>query len=384
MGELTRPNEPSLRSVALAALAMIALVVAATVGLPARPADAATNDYPYQGASDCSKQFGTAAWCIDRNGDRMFSEPEQYSQYGFSYRNCTDYVAWRINSLGVALKNSMGSGNGGAKFGNANHWDDYARGTLGWTVMQTPAPRSIGVSEAGYGHVAFVESVNADGSVNVSQYNGYTGMFSTSTERFERYIYVPGVTQQNTQANVAAYANTIVRWEGDPNTTWFVTPDLRRLWIPDGGTYNELKARGFAGPYPLSHSQLESLPDMGGHWVASGSTWTPNRTLRRNMEVRSSDGRYRFVMQGDGNLVLYGPSGRALWATSWRTSAWQSQEYVVFQSDGNLVTYGGGRAIWASNTWGSGADRFVVQSDGNLVIYRGATPVWASNTSGLT
>ena len=30
--------------------------------------------------------------------------------------------------------------------------------------------------------------------------------------------------------------------------------------------------------------------------------------------LESADGRFRFTMQGDGNLVLYGP-GKAAWAT---------------------------------------------------------------------
>lgn len=87
-------------------------------------------------------------------------------------------------------------------------------------------------------------------------------------------------------------------------------------------------------------------------------------------------------MQGDGELVMYGPSGRAIWSTDRFTSNWSSQEYVIFQGDGNLVTYGGGRAIWNTRTGGSGANHFEVQSDGNLVIYRGSTPVWDSLTTG--
>lgn len=184
--------------------------------------------------------------------------------------------------------------------------------------------------------------------------------------------------------SLSSYANKIVKWSGDPNTSWLVTPDLKRLWIPDGGTYNELRARGFAGPIVLDAATLNRLPDQSNRWAASGATWTGNRTLRRGMSVTSTDGRYRFVMQNDGNLVLYGPSGRALWATSWVTSRSGSQEYVVFQSDGNLVTYGGGRPIWATNTAGRGATRFVIQNDGNMVIYAGSRVLWASNTAGRT
>ncbi|MCD9625250.1 CHAP domain-containing protein [Rhabdothermincola salaria] len=380
-----RPVHRTLKRVA--STAALAALLAGT-GLATTPREAAaTGGYPHSSATNCAGQFGIYSWCVDRDRSGWFSSAEQYSQWGFSYRNCTDYVAWKINSLGVPFANTMG----GKRFGNATNWDDNAR-ALGWTVSATPRARSIAVTNGGYGHVAFVESVNADGSVNVSEYNHRSdGGFGTRTGRFDAYIYVPNLTTAPAPApapapstSVSQYRNSLVRWSGDNVTTWYVAPDGTRLWVPDGGTYNELKRRGTSGPHSLGATTLDQLPDMRGRWVASGSEWGHNRTLRRGMSVRSADGRYRFVMQGDGNLVLYGPSGRALWATSWKTSNWRAQEYVVFQSDGNLVTYGGGRAIWHTHTGGSGAGRFSVQSDGNLVIYRGSTPVWWSGTAGRT
>lgn len=187
------------------------------------------------------------------------------------------------------------------------------------------------------------------------------------------------------QPSLAQYANSIVKWEKDDRTSWFVTPDLKRLWIPDGTTYNELKARGFAGPSRLSSTTLDRLADQQNQWVASGSHWTGNRSLRKEMLVHSGNGRYKFVLQGDGNLVLYGPSGRAIWATDRVTSRWQEQVRVIFQGDGNLVTYdANNRPIWATGTAGRGATHFVVQGDGNLVIYANSRPLWASNTAGRT
>lgn len=347
-----------------------------TLGLSA-PAAIAAGGYPYDAARDCSSQFGRFSWCLQEDGRVGFVSSEQWSPYGFGYRNCTDWVAFRINQLGKSFNNWTGGG----RFGSAANWDDNAR-SIGWTVSTTPRARSIGVMQSN--HVAFVESVNADGTVNVTEYNkAGTGVYGTRNNvRFDAYIYVPGITTTTTTSPAIRYANTIVKWEGDSVTSWFVAPDGKRLWIPDGGTLNQLKARGFAGPYVLNASTLDQLPDQRGQWVASGASWGHNRALRRGMAVRSADGRYLFAMQTDGNLVLYGPSGRALWATSWRTSAWQQQEFVIFQSDGNLVTYGSGRAIWASNTAGRGGNHFEVQSDGNLVVYANSTPLWASNTAG--
>lgn len=173
----------------------------------------------------------------------------------------------------------------------------------------------------------------------------------------------------------------IVQWSGDTKsqkTAWYVTPDYKREWIPDIGTYNCLKGQGVAGPDVLPAGTLNQLPDQNNQWVPCGDTMAINRTLRRNMALHSADGRYTLILQGDGNLVLYGPSGRALWANSRSTT-----DFVVMQGDGNLVGYtNGGNATWASNTTSSGGNRLVVQNDGNVVIYSATRAVWATNTAG--
>jgi len=104
-------------------------------------------------------------------------------------------------------------------------------------------------------------------------------------------------------------------------------------------------------------------------------------TLRNGEELRSSDGRYRAVMQSDGNFVVYG--GGALWASNTNNG---HGHYLVMQEDRNLVVYDHhNHPKWASNTngHGHGHPRLVMQSDGNLVIYDAHNkPLWASNTNG--
>lgn len=59
---------------------------------------------------------------------------------------------------------------------NANRWDDVARGA-GLLVDHTPAAGAIFQTDSGwYGHVGYVESVNGDGSINVSERN-YAGCY---------------------------------------------------------------------------------------------------------------------------------------------------------------------------------------------------------------
>ena len=56
------------------------------------------------------------------------------------------------------------------------------------------------------------------------------------------------------------------------------------------------------------------------------------------------------------------------------------------QTDGNLVIYlPTGEAIWSSDTYGHPNSSLVVQDDGNVVIYDpNHTALWATDTDGST
>jgi hypothetical protein len=90
--------------------------------------------------------------------------------------------------------------------------------------------------------------------------------------------------------------------------------------------------------------------------------------------------RYRFIYQGDGNLVLY-DGGRPIWASG---TAGRMAGVCIMQGDGNLVIYTpGGHPGWASNTAGHAGARLIAQDDGNTVIYLpSGQPIWATNTVG--
>ena len=68
-------------------------------------------------------------------------------------------------------------------WGNANNWANAAASS-GYTVNNTPKQGAImQTSQGAFGHVAYVENVNNDGSVKVSEmnYNGGPGVVSTRT-----------------------------------------------------------------------------------------------------------------------------------------------------------------------------------------------------------
>lgn len=75
---------------------------------------------------------------------------------------CVSYVGWKAyEAYGIALS-----------YGNAYDWAWKAERWGGYRVDGTPTAGSIGQTSNGiYGHVFWVESVNSDGSINVTEYN---------------------------------------------------------------------------------------------------------------------------------------------------------------------------------------------------------------------
>jgi hypothetical protein len=107
---------------------------------------------------------------------------------------------------------------------------------------------------------------------------------------------------------------------------------------------------------------------------ASRPVLSPNQWLYHDQRLLSANGSYELVMQGDGNLVIYGPSGYT-WA-SWTQG--NNGAAVVMQGDGNLVIYGANGAIWWTNTQPNPGAWLYLRNDGNLYIYTwdGSSSLW--------
>jgi hypothetical protein len=108
-------------------------------------------------------------------------------------------------------------------------------------------------------------------------------------------------------------------------------------------------------------------------------TLKPGESLRANGSITSANGRYTFIYQGDGNLVLYSPF-MPLWdSKTWGTPAGECR----MQYDGNLVIYGpDGKYIWDSGTDQRPGSKLILQDDGNVVLYGPEdNAVWATNTA---
>ena len=93
--------------------------------------------------------------------------------YGGLYCQCVDYAGWKVHEYTHGRVHAE-------YWGNANMWASSAQSYAGIWVDNTPAPNTVAVSGyGGYGHVMWVESVNPDGTLNISEYNWYPYAFST-------------------------------------------------------------------------------------------------------------------------------------------------------------------------------------------------------------
>lgn len=104
-----------------------------------------------------------------------------------------------------------------------------------------------------------------------------------------------------------------------------------------------------------------------------GASVTAPCTFTPGDQLVSANGRHRFVMQGDGNAVLY-RDGAPVWQTRVRG------DRIALQPDGNLVLYRGETAIWASGSVHPHPSRVVrldMQDDGVLATY-GDGARWAA------
>lgn len=106
-----------------------------------------------------------------------------------------------------------------------------------------------------------------------------------------------------------------------------------------------------------------------GHTLQSGAM------VLRGQPINSDDGRFMLQVQEDGNVVLWDTSN---WTVVWQTNTPRTQGAIfLLEPDGNLVLYDPQfHPLWATNTSGHPGAQLSVQSDSNLVLYDGGTPIW--------
>jgi len=344
-------------------------------------------------------------------------------------RNCTSYVAYKLQQAGV-------SSNSYQHLGNGKDWVSTA-GSRGIAKGITPKLGAVAywtVGGGGYGHVGWVEAINSNGSVRTSNYNGLTEAYYEQAEAWpEGYIYFSNVksgSSLNAQfigtntlsagkrlnagqyilSNNAQYALVM---QGDGNLVLYGS-GMRAIWSSGtsgkGATYAVMQTDGNFVLYTSSNkavwhtytagkgSSRAIIQDDGNFVVYAGNvaTWNTRtggkasysyfgasrlnagQILNKGQYIRSPDKRYVALMQTDGNLVVYGPAYEVFWNA--RTGG-NVGARLVMQGDGNLVIYIGSKALWNTQTAGKGSSYLEMQNDTNLVTYTAQnTATWSYKT----
>jgi surface antigen len=104
--------------------------------------------------------------------------------WGMYNRECVSYTAFKVAASGRYMPYWGG-------IGNANQWDDNAR-RAGIPVDGNPQAGDVAISNSGaFGHAMYVESVNGNGTINISQYNvNLDGRYSTNTISVGSLVFI--------------------------------------------------------------------------------------------------------------------------------------------------------------------------------------------------
>lgn len=144
----------------------------------------------------------------------------------------------------------------------------------------------------------------------------------------------------------------------------------------------EVQRNGTLQPYDGSF-----YPADGGHKGSEleMTSSEPRLALGPGEFLLSEDGRFKFVMQGDGNLVLY-KYGMAIWATN--TAGFNGFQLYTSMSLGLELLHPTTMrqfTLWLPNYHEMyrgqvNRSRLVLQNDGNVVLYRHGQAIWDTGT----
>ena len=120
-------------------------------------------------------------------GDYPFTKgPLDYGvdPWGLYYRECVSYAAWKVASTGRFVPHFGGRG-------NANEWPTTVA-RFGISNGKEPRAGSVAMQDIGvYGHVMYVEKVNDDNTIVVSDYNlAWDGLYRKYTRSSGGLTYI--------------------------------------------------------------------------------------------------------------------------------------------------------------------------------------------------
>ena len=169
--EAARIAEASRQALAAEAQKAQAVATATSYQAPAADSQASTSTASTSSStSTAAAPAQTSSYTYTTGGGFPAVDPSfRAAINGGYFGQCTYYVFNRMAQVGTPIGHSM--------MGNAAEWPAYAR-SYGYSVSNSPSAGSAIVFQQGlagadptYGHVGFVEAVNADGSLYISEMN---------------------------------------------------------------------------------------------------------------------------------------------------------------------------------------------------------------------
>jgi surface antigen len=354
--------ERSRRGFGRLAVALVTMFVGALAIALGGPAVAETLGYPNATASAYRPSTLHSRWWVDENGDGRKQVPaELISGRGYPYRNSTDFVAWWLQSLGVADAQTRG-------LGNAGGWPAAAALRPGIAVRDTPVRFGVADRLGNPGHVAFVDDVLPDGRITVFEYNArstgegamWTG--TPSSRGFTKFVDFglsigrvagsPVTMARNSDGRlevfgVAANGAVVHQWQ-------LIAGGLWSGWSQLGGTFAAVAAEtnadgrvevfAVAADGSIAHKWQETAGRTWSRWTQVGGRLA-NITMTRSHDGRlevfgsnASQGVYRKAqLDANGRWSGWSPFGHGLTDIAADTNADGRVEVFGIASDGAIT-----------------------------------------------
>jgi surface antigen len=347
---------------------------AGLVGVANHAAGAATLDYPNANAAPHRPQAPYYEWWVDENGDGRKQLPgELISVRGYPYRNATDYVAWRLERLGVTPNRTRGLGPAGAWATNAP-----ARGV---EVRMTPVRYGAAVRPGAGGQVAFVTNVLSDGRITIDEYNadgtgtGRTWTGLPGSRGFTRFLDFglpigrlsdsPIALARNADGRLEVFA---VQASGAAMHAWQISAGgAWTAWAPFGGTFTTITAEANADGRLEVFAATADGAVFHRSQITAGSAWTAWDPMEGKLATlalaRSYDGRLR-LFGADASRAVFTKAQLSFggpWSVWERLDGSAANVAAETNADGRsevfAVTAGGAimhrRQNLAGGTWGA-------------------------------
>jgi surface antigen len=280
---------------------------AGLIGVSSHAAGAATLDYPNANAVPHRPQAPYYEWWVDENRDGRKQLPgELISVRGYPYRNSTDYVAWRLEQLGVATSRTR-------SLGAAGNWATNAV-ARGMSVLTRPVRYGVAVKPGAGGQVAFVTNVLADGRITVDEYNatgsgtGRTWTGAPASRGFTRFVDFGLAIGRLSDSPIALARNADGRLEvfavqasGASMHAWQISAGGAWTgWAPFGGTFASITAEANADGRLEAFATAADGTVFHRSQITAGSAWTAWAPMEGRLASVALTRSY------DGKLQLFG------------------------------------------------------------------------------